>query len=145
MALDVEGTILTITGMGIAPYSARGLSQQIAPITEASNLRRSINGRAMNWSHAQFQKYATKITCTDMNVPALDGIWPGQEFTMECACNLAHHMYAAPQRPVVEGSDYQEGEFIFYRPVLEVQFVNFDYPFDEWGAKVGWTMDFVEV
>jgi hypothetical protein len=145
MSLHVEGTILTITGMGIAPYSARGLSQRLALVTDTGNLTRSINGRAQNWNMAQFQKYATTITCTDQMVPALDGIWPGDEFTMECACNLSYPVGGTAQRPAVTGSEFTDNGFVFYRPVLEVQFVNFEYTFDEWGASLGWTADFVEV
>jgi hypothetical protein len=78
-------------------------------------------------------------------VPALDGIWPGDEFTMECACNLSYPVGGTAQRPAVTGSEFTDEGFVFYRPVLEVQFVSFEYTFDEWGASVGWTADFVEV
>jgi hypothetical protein len=145
MSLHVEGTILVITGMGIAPYSARGLSQKLALVANAGNLTRSINGRAQNWNMPQFEKYATTITCTDVNVPALDGIWPGDEFTMECACNLSYPVAGTAQRTAVSGSSFTDNGFVFYRPVLEVQFVTFDCTFNEWGAEVGWTMEFVEV
>ena len=59
--------------------------------------------------------------------------------------SVATRSAGTAQRPAVTGSTFTDGGFTFYRPVLEVQFVSFDYTFDEWAAAVGWTMDFVEV
>ena len=145
MSLSVEGTILTITGMGIAPYSARGLSQQITPIVNPGNMTRSINGRAQSWNMSQFEKYETTITCEDMRPPPFDNRWQGQEFTMECAARITRHMYELPGREVVEGSEIEEGDYISYRMVLEVMLDSFDWTEDEWGARVGWKMKFVEL
>lgn len=145
MVLPPEGTLLVIRGMGVPLFSARGLTQTLTPISQANQVTRDINGTAMNMSQPQFQKYATKISCNDFRVPAVDGVWPGMEFEIECVSELCHHIYAARGRDAVEGSEWQDGEFIHYRPLLSVVFLGFDTNTPEWDARVAWAMDFEEV
>lgn len=145
MALPVEGTILVLTGIGIPLWSARGLTQTLTIIPEANQVTRDINGNSMNLGQVQFQKYESKISCTDFRVPAIDGLWPGAEVTIDCVSELCYPLYGQRQRDAVEGSERQEGEFIHYRPILQMVFLGFDTSTPEWDARVSWAMDFTEV
>ena len=139
-------TDLLIFGMGIAPYSARGLTQTLTPIEAAKNLRRSINGALYDLSFDQFRKYQSKITCEDQATPAIDGIWPGAEVTVYCVAELSRLTDTeGPARPVVPGSERTDGAFTFYRPILEMRVVAFETGRDEWAADINWTLELEEI
>lgn len=139
-------TILTITGPGVSPYSARGLKQSLAPIQAAQNLRRTINAALVDVSAAQFRKYASNIACTDQNAPAFDGLWPGAQVTVDCVATLSYKTAGgSPQRTIVPDSSYTEGAFTIYRPRLIMRVVNFTEEQDEYGAAVGWSLDLEEI
>lgn len=139
-------TLLVLTGLGIPPYSARGVKQQLLPIAASANMRRTVNGTLVNLSPGQFEKYATTITCDDMNSPACDGIFPGQVVTVDCVSELAYLTEGgSPQRPVVDGSSRTVGPWTFYRPRLEMMLTApIDVTTDEWGAAVAWSMTLEE-
>lgn len=140
-------TLLVLTGMGIAPWSARGLTQTLAPIRQASQMRRTVNGGLDDVSEAQFRKYQSTISCTDVSAPALGNIWPGMQLTVDCIAELSYPdaTDAAPDRTVVAGSTRREGGFVYYRPQLMMRVVNFRLDTDEWAADRGWSMDLEEV
>jgi len=141
----MSDTVLVITGAEITPYSARGLTQTLQPIAAAASLRRTVNGTLVDLSVPEFRKYASQISCDDMAVPALDGIWPGQEVTVDCVAELSYRTAGGTAaRPVVAGSSYTEGDFTFYRPQLTMRIIAFDTRKDEWGAVVGWQMQLEE-
>ena len=64
-------TLLVISGDGVAPYSARGLTQTLEVIAEAAVVARSVNGALVNLSPPQFRKFKSTISCTDVASPAL--------------------------------------------------------------------------
>jgi len=139
-------SILVITGMGLAPYSARGLSQTLQPIDAAKANRRTINGALKDLSFDQFRKYASKITCKDQATPAIDGIWPGAVVTVECVAELSRLTDTeGPARPVVPGSERTEGAFTFYRPILQMLVVDFTDTLAEWDADYNWSLDLEEI
>ena len=139
-------TLLVITGMGVPPYSARGISQSFTPIEGAAQVLRSVNGVAMDFSHEQFRKYKTSITCSDQQAPALNGVWPGKVITVECAAELSYLTAGgAPARPVVPGSSRVDGDFTFYRPILELMVTAFNQGSGEWSAEVAWALEGEEV
>lgn len=139
-------TDLVILGMGISPYSARGLSQTLTPIEAARVQRRSINGALYDLSFDQFRKYQSKITCQDQATPAIDGIWPGQEVTVYCVAELSRLTDTeGPARPVVPGSERTSGAFTFYRPILNMRVVAFETGRDEWAADYSWSLDLEEI
>ena len=143
MAFD---SILVITGMGVAPYSARGLTQTLTPIDASKALRRTINGALADVSYDQFRKYASKITCRDQATPAIDGIWPGAEVVVECVAELSRLTDTeGPQRPVVPGSEHVVGDFTFYRPVLFMRVTDYSNGLDEWNADYNWSLDLEEI
>ena len=141
----MSDTLLTITGVGIAPYSARGLRQTLEPIQQAAALRRSVNGALVDLSVPELRKYRSTISCDDFNAPALDGIWPGQLVTVGCVAELSYLTAGgAPARAVVAGSARVMGDYTFYRPELSMRVMNHSVQTDEWGAVVSWTLELEE-
>lgn len=139
-------TLLVLSGEGVAPYSARGLSQSLEPISAASNMRRTVNGTLIDISDAVYQKYTSTITCTDQLAPALDGVWPGTTLTVDCVQELCYKTSGgSPSRTVVSGSSRVEGSYTYYRPQLTMLVIGFTINTDEWGAAVGWTLQLEEV
>lgn len=164
-------TALALSGVGVPPYSARGLRQRLTPIGASQQLRRTINGTLRDFSAEQFRKYASVIQGDDQQPPACDGVWPGRLVTVHCIAELAvvapvgtetdtatgtvgtvgtdtelseDSEFALGRQPV-PGSVRTESGFIFYRPILEMRVTSFDINRDEWGAQVGWSMDLEEV
>jgi hypothetical protein len=138
-------TLLTLSGDGIAPYSARGLTQSLKPIAASQNMRRTINGDLLDTASAQFRKYESTISCTDQQAPALDGIWPGMTLTVGCAAELCYKTGGTAERTPVSGSSRTDGDFTFYRPSLTMRVRDFQESLDEWNAQTGWTLELEEV
>lgn len=137
-------TLLVLSGMGVAPYSARALTQTLQPIAQAAQQRRTVNGALVDVSASQFQKYRSTITCTDQASPALEGVWPGAELVVDCVAELSYEtMTGAPAREVV--ASREADGFTFYRPRLTMLVTDFSVQTDEWGASVGWTLGLEEV
>jgi hypothetical protein len=143
--MSANDTVLVLTGIGIPEFSARGLTQTLTPIGAAASLRRTVNGDLFDLSQSQFRKYASTITCTDQEAPAIDGIFPGQVVTVECAARLSYLTVTGPQRPVVTGSEIVNGSFTSYRPILEMRVIGIDLNDDEWGASRQWSIQLEEI
>ena len=136
----MSDTLLVITGL-ITPYSARGLQQTLEPIQEASQLRRTVNGTLVDLSVPALRKYASTISADDQAVPALNGVWPGAQVTVDCVAELAYlTATGTPERTVVPGSSRVSGSWTFYRPRLTMRIVEYQTQVDEWNAVVGWSM-----
>jgi hypothetical protein len=139
-------TLLHLHGIGVPPYSARGLTDTLTPIAASRNMRRTINGRLRDVSAPQFQKYAITISGSDQQPPACDGVWPGRRITVEMIQELCYETATdGPGRTPVPGSERVEGDFTFYRPVLDVLVTNWEVRKDEYGAVVSWTLEAEEV
>jgi hypothetical protein len=139
-------TKLAISGIQIPPYSARGLSQTLVPIEASASMRRTINGALVDISASQFRKYASTISCTDQQHPALNGVWPGQQVTVNCVCELSYLTSGgSADRTPVSGSSRVEGDFTFYRPQLVMRVVSYEVQTDEYGAAVAWSLQLEEV
>ena len=139
-------TLLVLTGMGIPPYSARGATQVLVPISASANIRRTVNGALINLSPSQFTKYSSTISCEDVNPPANDGMFPGALITVDCVAELARLTAGSPERPVVEGSEREVGPWTLYRPRLTMMLTApLEVATDEWGATVSWSAEFEEV
>ena len=147
MTLPSAGTNLVIqtTTSLITFYSSRGLKQTLTPIRAAQAMRRTVNGALVDISLAQFQKYASTISCTDQRPPALDAIWPGQTVTVSCVALLSYPSAGAPSRPVVSGSSFTENGFTFYSPLLTMKIMTPKSEMDEWKASVGWELALEEI
>ena len=142
-------TLLSISSFGTMLYQARGLTQTLEVISEATQLERFIDGTLGDLSAPQFRKYASTITCpSDVEAPPLDGVWPGMEVTVECVVGLSYLTSSGNgphNRPEVSGSSYVLGAYTFYRPVLVMRVRKVQTHFDEWKCIVGWTIELEEV
>lgn len=139
-------TILVISGPGMPTYAARGLTQSLDPIDAAGTLARTVNGALINLSPSQMHKYASTITCTDADTPALDGIWPGMPLTVDCVPELGYRTAGgAPTRNAVPGSERVSGAWTYYRPRLEMLVVNYSTKRDEYGAETEWSLELEEI
>jgi hypothetical protein len=140
-------TLLALTGIGVSPYSARGLQQTLTPIGQATAQRRTVNGNLKDLAFLGFQKYQSQITGNDQLPPVCDGVWPGRLVTVDCIAELCFTTAAGvvPLRPVVTGSIRTEDALTFYRPRLAMMVVSLTMQTDEYGAQVGWTLNLEEV
>ena len=141
-----DDTLLTLSGIGVTTYSARGLTQTLEPIEASAQLRRTVNGALVDLSYEPFRKYKSTISCQDQEPPAIDGVWPGQIVTVECVAELCFPTTSgSPARPSVSGSARTGGDFTFYRPVLSMRVTGFSVSRDEYGAAVSWQLQLEEI
>jgi len=139
-------TDLVLYGIGIPPYSARGLSTTLTPIGQAAVLKRTINGELDDLSDSVFRKYRLTITCTDQQAPSFDGIFPGAVVTVDFPQELAYSEYhPGPGRAIVPGSERQANGFNFYRPRFVCRVVTHNVASPEWDASYAWTLDLEEI
>lgn len=139
-------TQLAMTGVGVPPYSARGLKQTLSPIDQASQNKRTVNGALKDISFSGFRKYKSTISGTDQRPPNFDGKWPGLTVTVDCIAELSYTTATETrQRNAVSGSEHTEGAFTVYRPQLVMKIIGFNIDKDEYGAQIGWTLDLEEV
>jgi hypothetical protein len=140
-------TVLRMVGVGVPPYSARGLKQTIAPLDQASNNRRTVNGNLVDISFSGFRKYKSTISGTDQRPPNFDGKWPGLTVIVDCISELSYTPDEGEtrQRLAVPGSEHVEGAHTVYRPRLTMKIINFSQDQDEYGADISWSLDLEEV
>jgi hypothetical protein len=140
-------TLLVIEGLGGFQYQARGLTQTLMVISQLKQQVRTVNGTLIDISNPAFRKYASKITCTDVDAPPLDNLWPGMTVNVYCAASLAYlnGNSGSPYKPIVSGSEYTQGNYTFYRPILQMMVMDVQHTFDEWKADNGWELDLEEV
>lgn len=152
-SIDVEGTILTISGIDFPPWSARGLKQKLEVVGESKQLQRTVDGEMDDLSTSQFRKYRSTISCTDVDVPAIDGLFPGQEVVVDCIVELSYMEPGTPPedepgesaaRPVVPGSVIVANGFVRYRPRLTMLVEDISIQRNEWQAETNWSVDLVE-
>jgi hypothetical protein len=139
-------TVLVLAGVGIAPYSARGLTQSWGLIDAARNFRRTVNGDPINLAPPQFKKFRCSITCTDVNPPAFAGVALGLELAVDWVVEFSYATATgAPAHEVVEGSSREEGDFTFYRPRMQMIVRDYSGSVAEWDATTPWQLDLEEV
>lgn len=140
-------TVLRMVGIGVPPYSARGVNQSLSPIDQAAQLRRTVNGSLKDISFSGFRKYKSTIAGTDQRPPNFDGKWPGLQVVVDCVSELSFTPDEGEtrQRDAVPGSEHAEGAHTVYRPRLTMRIMGFSLDEDEYGAQVSWSMDLEEV
>lgn len=142
----VGDTLLVLSGFGVTPYSARGLTQSLEHIDQASQNRRTINGNLKDISRPEFRKYKSTIQCSDMNVPGFDGIMPGTLVQVDCVTELAYKTAGgAPSRSVVPDSSRVQGDYTFYRPRLTMRVLSYTTQDNEYAQDIGWTLELEEI
>jgi hypothetical protein len=151
-----DDTLLRLIGAGLPPYSARGLTQTLEPIEQASYQRRDLNWKLHNLAPPGARLYRSVIACTDRQAPAFDGLWPGAVLTVHCVERLGQATATAGTvdsdgvptalgRPAVEGSVRTLGDFTSYRPILVMMVRACPTSFEEWRASRGWEIELEEV
>ena len=156
-------TLLVLTPLSgyntpiLTPYSVRGITQTLEPITGTTSgsnvmgtlVRRSVNGNLVDLTYPWFRKYASTVTCRDQETPCLDGTWLGEIVQVDCACELSYPMGGTPQRPEMSGSSRTEvnaaGTIVFYRPQLVMMIVGINNSFSEWDAEYQWSISMQEL
>lgn len=137
-----ENTLLILEGVGVTPYSARGIKEKLEPVEASVHLARTVNGSLINMSAPQMKKYKISLTGEDQDPPSFSGIWPGAVIVVSCISELSYLTINSTlaERPAVEGSERVEGDFTFYRPIIEAMVEGLSVEKDEWGAVISWDM-----
>lgn len=139
-------TDLVIAGMGVPPYCARGIDHTLEPVEEALGHQvYAVDGSILDLSAPELRLYRLVLTCTDLDVPAMDGIWPGFQAQIDCAIELCRQTTTAGyERTAVPGSERSEAGFDFYRPRLAMTFIGWSVRLSEWERQVAWQMEWKE-
>ena len=139
-------TLRVLQGIGVPPYSARGLRQTLEIIDQASQMRRTVNGQLKDISFSSFRKYRSTITGSDQQAPNFNGRWPGLQGVVDCIAELSYAQdLESPDRPVVPGSEIVEGAHTSYRPRLTMRIVNLSVNQDEYGRQIDWSLELEEI
>jgi hypothetical protein len=151
---EIEGSVLSINGIDLPPFSARGITQSLEPIEQATYMERTIDGELDDLSLPQFRKYRSTIRGVTPHTPALDGVWPGQEVVVDCIKELSYRVPEgedaeetlgdnAERTPVPDSIRILAG-FVRYRPRLTMLLRSIRTEREEWGGPESWTLDFEE-
>jgi hypothetical protein len=136
-------------GPWLPPYSARGATQTLDVILGGSALgsliQRDVNANLIDMTSSQFRKFQTVITCRDSETPGLDAAWLGAKVTIACAAELAYPVGGSPSRTPVSGSTRQQGNTMFYRPILSCMVFDLKNSFDEYSCRYSYTISAQEV
>lgn len=141
-------SLLSIVELGMPEHSIRGITQSLAPIDQATNLKRTINGELDDVSDPAFRKFQSTIQCKDFASPGLDGVWPGQILTVHCVierCVEGSTSTAGFDRPPVPNSIREWGGFTFYRPIIVFRVIKYAEDFDEYPGDLAWQLELEEV
>jgi hypothetical protein len=141
----VEGTLLVLSVGGVPLYSARDLEQTLEPIKAAASYRRTINGVLVDLSVTKFHKYESKIRCSDVEAPAIDGIFPGMTLDVDCVAELVFRTGGSPSRTVVPGSARVVGSYTIYRPRLTMMVTGLQQRLSEYDHETKWELELEEV
>lgn len=150
MGLEDTGTILVLTPLSghgtplLAPFSTRDATQSLAYIKSQEPLR-TINGELIDLTPDQFKCYKSSITCTDQNVPAIDGAFRGRIVQVACVAELGFPTGGVPNRPAVSGSTRVNGDVTYFRPILLMMVMDIDYSLAEWRRDYSWQMQLEEI
>ncbi len=126
--------MLVLSGIGVPPYSARGLTRRCSRSRRRGARGSTVNGTLVDLSLAQFRKYRSLIRCSDQDCTGTRWNLAGQFVTCELRCRTLLSITGTPTKPVVSGSQRTEGSFIFYRPQLTMQVVGLTMEKDEYAA-----------
>ena len=140
--MTTQTTLLTLSGQGVPPYSARGLRQSLEPI--ASDLRRTVNGTLIDLTPTQFRKFKTTISGNDQQPPAFAALWNGMPVTVMTIVLLGYlTANGVPDRLVV--GSFVDGDYTFYQMQLSCLVRNWHTETAEWEAGASWQLELEEV
>jgi hypothetical protein len=141
-------TISTVdNGKPLLPlYSSRGITQTLEAIDGAVFQARTVNAELVDLSVARFRKFKSVISSKDQRPPSRDDVWPGRIVAVGCAYLLSFPTIGGtPARTVVSGSEFTEGNFTFYQPLIMFMIGKPTGSFDEWQAGYEWSIPLEEV
>jgi hypothetical protein len=136
-------TVLVISGNGMPPFATRQLRQTLELISGASKVTRTVNGKAINLSPPQMRKFKTEVSCTDMQAPAFNGIWPGTIVTVDFMLYQGAPLGQNWEREIVDS--YVEGNFQFARPRLTMMVTDLSQDGSEYDGTTSWKIALEEV
>lgn len=144
---DNAYTLLELSGDGVQPYATRGATQTLNPISGATQVDRTVNGKLVDLTFDDgFQKFTSTVSCNDQTAPAFERSWPGLILTVDCISELSYKTVGgAPTRTPVPGSSRVEGGYTFYRPRLSMMVLGYSTQTDEYGCAVSWSMQLEEI
>ncbi|MDR0406972.1 MAG: hypothetical protein LBH38_02725 [Holosporales bacterium] len=169
----MQDTELILSIAGFPPYSGRGCSQQLMPVSNTV-FRRTVNGALACVSLESQPKYRSIIRGKDVSSPAFDTLWVGTQVTVGCIHRLWQRLKKGENKtnlarqpmensvcvvnrtgqPVsfdVDGTRVNlrtaalEETFIGFRPWLIMSVLNFGFETDEWGTASSWQLSLEEV
>lgn len=166
----MKETILTVTGVGLPPLSARQCTQ-ILEMVPLGKLCRTVNGKLLYTGDKMHQKYTTLIKGADKHPAGFDALQRGQHVQVGCIQRLWQEGSSAViqlGRPAVEGSilvmDVQqkllsfiqeeptvirilveEKAYISYRPILEMCLTEMNLSTIEWESGSEWYLRLEEI
>lgn len=151
--------------------SARGITQSF-DLVDNGSLRRTVNGTLVDTTRQVNRKYTTSISCNDMGMPTLTGLWRGMQVDVDCISKF-REFYNPPSeivnitRTPVDGSIVgynslgekvefisqdeleltfdSEVSFVDYSPRLTMLVSSVSHDEDEYGAETSWSIDLEEV
>lgn len=145
MVFPAGNTWLKLSGIGVPPYAARGLSEQLEPI-DTDDVQRTINGELVDFGFEQFEKFQLTISGHDMRPPACSGVWKGKIVQVDTISRVGYlTLTGVVDRIIVPGSEIVEGDFTYVRLRLQMMVMSYSQNTDEWNAKCDWTMVLEEI
>jgi len=141
-----DDTLLTISGGGLPPYSARGLIETLDDIEAAIYPRRTLNGTLRNLAPSQMQKVRLIISCTDQRAPKINGLRKGAIVTVNCATEIPYLTATeSAAHNVVADSSRVEGDYTYYRPSFSMMIMACPVTNAEWEASIGWEIELEQI
>lgn len=139
--------IYTSDSKSLVPlYSSRGIKFTMKFRNGAKSQRVTVNGELVNLALQRMQKYSFTIDGSDVRPPSRDDVFPGRQVTVVPPYLLQYPTIGgSPSRPVFSGSQFIEGNFTFYLPILTCMIDDVHGTFDEWQAGYAWAVDGNEI
>lgn len=157
-----------IAGVSLPTGSSRGITQTLE-LVDNGEIRRTINGAAVDLTRSSVRKYRSDIRCTAAATPALAGIHRGSTITVSCISRLrvsaSGTSVTLPRTPVtgsVRGY-HADGTratlsslvgnvatfaspivYAEFRPVLTMLVTDISLDMDEYAATEGWSISLEE-
>ncbi|WP_031250805.1 hypothetical protein, partial [Mesorhizobium sp. LNHC221B00] len=98
-------TLLRLDPISVPPYSARGITEEFA-LDGQSQLARTVNNELIDLGDGEDGKYRLTISCTDQQMPALDGVRRGMTLAVDCATEFCYLTAdGSPSRDVAGTTD----------------------------------------
>lgn len=121
-------TDLEIDGIIIPDYASRGMSLTLTPIAQSRQAARDVNGNLVDLSLPRFQQRRVTISCSELEKPIFDDIWPGKIVEVTLIPGLGI------------GSDESTGSLI-----MNMMVMGWETSHEEWEARGTWSLELEEI